>query len=228
MSILVAYASKHGSTREIAERIAETLRAAGKAAIARAVQEAGDLDDYEAFVIGSAAYSTHWLKDATRFVTSNREVLAQRPVWLFSSGPLGAEAIAATAAIEISDAIETTAWNPAVAFEPSEIRGLRAAIHPRDHRIFSGALDPCRLSSGEWSCRNEPATRAILPEGDFRDWAQIESWAQEIAHELTRGSQRLPASVHAGFLTAETSSSRLIFSETSTPPVSRAALKLTP
>jgi hypothetical protein len=58
---------------------------------ARPVQEAGDPADYE-FAIGSAAFSTQWLRDATASVKSNRDRLAQRPVWLFSSGPFGAEA----------------------------------------------------------------------------------------------------------------------------------------
>ena len=174
MSILVAYASKHGATREIAERIAESLRAAGQPANARPVQEAGDLDDYEGFVIGSATHSTHWLKDATAFVMGNRELLAQRPVWLFSSGPLGAEAT------------DAKAGDLSAAVEPTEIRGFfQAAIHPRDHRVFFGALDPGRLSLSGWSCLEGPATRAILPEGDFRNWAQIEEWAEGIAHEFT-------------------------------------------
>jgi len=172
--MLVAYASKHGATGEIAERIAETLTAAGRHADARPVQEAGDLAGYEGFVIGSAAYSTHWLKDATAFVRSNRDLLAQRPVWLFSSGPLGAEATD-------TDGIDLRA-----VFEPKEIRGLQVAIQPRDHRVFFGALDPSRLSFAEGSCLRLPATRAILPEGDFRDWAQIEQWARGIALEMTQ------------------------------------------
>lgn len=174
MSILVAYASKHGATREIAERIAESLRAAGQSANALPVQEAGDLDDYEGFVIGSAAYSTHWLREATAFVMGNRELLAQRPVWLFSSGPLGAE----TTNAKVGDL--------SAVVEPTEIRGFfQAGIHPRDHRVFFGALDPGRLSLAELSCLKRPATRAILPEGDFRNWAQIEEWSEGIAHEFT-------------------------------------------
>lgn len=77
ISILVAYSSKHGATREIAERIAENLREAGQDADARPVRETGDLDDYEGFVLGSAAYMGHWLKDATGFVRSNQDLLAQ-------------------------------------------------------------------------------------------------------------------------------------------------------
>src|SRR5665811_2076810 len=135
MSILVAYASKHGATAEIAERIAENLREAGQDADARPVQEAGDLDDYEGFVLGSAAYLGHWLKDAAAFVRSNQDLLAQRPVWLFSSGPLGTEATDAKG-VDLHTAAE-----------PKELPEFQEAIHPREHRVFFGVLDPDRLSS---------------------------------------------------------------------------------
>ncbi|MBE3075422.1 MAG: flavodoxin domain-containing protein [Actinobacteria bacterium] len=204
MSVLVAYASKHGATGEIAERIAAGLRAAGQPADARPVQGAGDLDDYEGFVIGSAAYSTHWLRDATAFVRSNQELLAQRPVWLFSSGPLGVSSSPHGAAGTDAKATELSA-----AFEPREIRGFQATIHPRDHCIFSGALNLGRLSSAEWSCLKMPATRAILPEGDFRDWAQIQGWAEGIAQELTQlDALPLGGAIPCSMSTKRTSSSR--------------------
>jgi hypothetical protein len=102
------------------------------------------------------------------FVNS-QELWAQRSVWLSTSGPLGAEATHAEGADRHAD------------FEPMEIRGFREAIRPRDHRVFVGALDPGRLSFAEWSCLKIPATRAILSEGDFGDWAQIKGWARGIA-----------------------------------------------
>ncbi|MDA8219792.1 MAG: flavodoxin domain-containing protein, partial [Dehalococcoidales bacterium] len=86
MLVLVAYASKYGATREIAERIAEELRSAGHGVEVRSVKSAGDLAGYEAFVIGSAVYFGHWLKEAAEFVRRNRAVLVDRPVWLFSCG----------------------------------------------------------------------------------------------------------------------------------------------
>ena len=116
--ILVGYASKHGATEGIAERIAEILTLAGRHAEARPVQQAGDLGGYEGFVIGSAAYFTHWRKDATAFVMSNRDLLAHRPVWLFSTGPLG------------TDATDAKGVDLRTAAEPKEIPGFREAIHP--------------------------------------------------------------------------------------------------
>jgi menaquinone-dependent protoporphyrinogen oxidase len=178
MSILVAYASKHGATGEIAERIAENLREAGQDADARPVQAADNLGDYEGFVLGSAAYMGHWLKDAAAFVRKNQDLLAQRPVWLFSSGPLGTETTDAKG-VDLHSAAE-----------PTELPEFQEAIHPRGHRVFFGVLDPDKLSFTERSLRKLPAARAILPEGDFRDWNEIQEWAYGIAKELTQPDAR--------------------------------------
>src|SRR5271157_2976985 len=89
LRVLVAYATKYDSTRGIAEFIAKGLQRYGTEVDVRKVGEASNLGDYDAFVIGSAIYMFHWLKDAREFVSENRVVLSSRPVWLFSSGPLG-------------------------------------------------------------------------------------------------------------------------------------------
>ena len=174
MSILVGYASKHGATKEMAERISESLRHAGLQAEARTVGDVGDLGSYEGFVVGSAAYMGHWMKDAVAFVRGQQHLLAQRPVWLFSSGPLGTEATNAKGE------------DLCVAAEPKELPEFEEAIHPREHRVFFGALDPGRLSFTERSLRKLPAARAILPEGDFRDWDEIQVWAQGIAKQMAQ------------------------------------------
>jgi len=172
MRILVAYASKHGATQGIAERIAAQLSAVGIDTNAQPVSAVGDLAGYDAFVIGSAAYIGHWQKEATEFVRRNQAVLAERPTWLFSSGPLGTEPT------------DAQGRDQRAAAEPNEIAELREAIHPRDHRVFFGALDPRTLGFRDRAIRTLPAGRALLPEGDFRDWADIEAWAGSIAHEL--------------------------------------------
>ncbi|MGH4023693.1 MAG: flavodoxin domain-containing protein [Pseudonocardiaceae bacterium] len=173
MTVLVAYASKHGATRAIAERIAATLTGAGRPAEARPVERAGDLAGYDAFVIGSAAYYGHWRKAATKFVRTHTALLAKRPVWLFSSGPLGTEA---------TDEQGNDLREAAV---PKEISELRQAVGAREHRVFFGALAPNVLSWPQRLLRRLPAGRALLPEGDFRDWADIDAWARAIAHELS-------------------------------------------
>jgi len=188
MKLLVAYASQHGSTREIAERIAERLRAAGHEADARSVTEARYVDAYEGFVVGSAVYIGHWQKEAVEFVLRYGDILRMRPTWLFSSGPL-----------RIGD-VGADGGDPRAAAERQEIAMLRDAarlhevVRPIEHRAFFGALRPDRLSLAQKLLRATPAGRALMPEGDFRDWADIEAWAEGIARQLSR----MPAPVGAG------------------------------
>ena len=179
MRILVTYATRHGATRGIAERIAATLDQSGIDVTLRPVDQAGDPAEYDAFVIGSAAYAFHWLKEATTFVRRHRSLLASRPVWLFGSGPLG------------TATVDAKGNDIRAAAEPKEFAELRDAIHPRDQRIFFGAYDPdaepigFMERAGARILRMMPAARAALPAGDFRDWPDVETWADSIARELT-------------------------------------------
>ena len=174
MHVLVAYASRHGATRGIAERIAETLRGAGLDADTRPAAEVKSAAGYDAFVIGSAAYMFHWLKEATGFVRRNREVLAGKPVWLFSSGPLG------------SEPLDAECRDQKVAAVPKEIAELRQLVNARDHQVFFGAYERDRkpIGLGERFVSLMPAARDALPDGDFRDWPEIEAWAAGIARDL--------------------------------------------
>ena len=174
MSTLVVYASKHGATQGIAERIAAKLGEAGQEAEARPVEAVDHLIGYDAFVVGSAVYAAHWQKEASAFVRRNRAVLASRPVWLFSSGPLGTEAT------------DAKGRDLTVAAEPKEIAEFEGAIGPKGHRVFFGALDPGKLGFSERAIRKLPAARTMLPEGDFRDWTEIDAWASDIAHDLAQ------------------------------------------
>ena len=167
MSVLVVYASKHGATRGIAAG----LRTAGCQADVRPVQDAGDLAAYDAFVIGSAAYEFHWRKEATEFVRRNRRS--------WPPGPCGCSA--ASARHRLADA---KGWDLRTVTVPKEIPEFTEALHPRGHHVFFGALDPAKLTFAERSLRKLPAARAALPEGDFRDWPEIDDWAAGIAREL--------------------------------------------
>lgn len=159
MKVLVAVASRHGSTREIAGAIADELRAAGLDVDCREAGEVTDVAGYDAAVLGSAVYMGSWQPDALRLVERHREGLAGIPVWLFSSGPLGSD-------------------DPR--FHPRQIPDLMQATHARDHRIFAGRLDASTLSLSE-----RLVVRAVrAPEGDFRDWAAMRGWAREIAATL--------------------------------------------
>ena len=172
MSILVAYASKHGGTQGIAERIGEVLTASGQPTDVRSVSHVEDASGYDAFVIGSATYAMHWVRDASAFVRMNLELLRLRPVWLFSSGPLGTE----TATPDGREVRESA--------EPKEMAEFVDAVRPEQHRVFYGVLDPDKLGFGERVIWERPAGRDLLPGGDFRDWSEIEEWAKAIASEL--------------------------------------------
>lgn len=173
MSILVTYSSKHGATRGIAERIANALTASNLDVEIQDMKAVKDLIQHDAVVIGSAVYFGSWMREATAFVHAHREQLATRPVWLFSSGPVGTETIDA----EGHDVRE--------AAKPKEFAELAEMISPREHVIFFGALDPDRYGLTERLIRALPAGKKLLIEGDFRDWDEIEHWATSIARELT-------------------------------------------
>jgi menaquinone-dependent protoporphyrinogen oxidase len=180
MMVLVAYASRHGATKGIAERIARSLEQRGLGVTVRPVETADAVAEYDAFVIGSAAYASQWIGDATRFVRRNRSVLASHPVWLFSSGPLGSETVDAKG----RDVLK--------AAEPHEFVEFADAIKPVDERVFFGAYDPDAEPVGLMErvgarFTRIPVIRAALPAGDFRDWPQIEAWADGIARDLLEG-----------------------------------------
>ena len=176
MKVLVAYASKYGSTKGIAEFIGEKLRQHGMQADVQEVHTIRNVGDYEAFVIGSAVYMFHWLKEARQFVSRNRALLASHPVWLFSSGPVGKETKNAKG-MDLRDVSG-----------PKEIDELREAVKPRDHRVFFGVLDGSKLTGtlalGYKMARMSKSAREEMPEGDFRDWNEIEAWANSIAATL--------------------------------------------
>jgi len=92
MTVLIAYATMNGSTGEIAEWIGTELRAGGLAVDVRPAAEVTGVDEYEAVILGAAMYMAGWHPDARRFAYRFADVLARRPVWLFSSGPLDTSA----------------------------------------------------------------------------------------------------------------------------------------
>jgi menaquinone-dependent protoporphyrinogen oxidase len=158
MTVLVICASKHGATAEIAEALGRDLCAHGLDVEVRRAEEVDGVGAYDAVVLGSALYMGRWLPSATAIADVYREELAQKPTWLFSSGPIG---------------------DPARP-EPPDLRRVENAVHARGHRVFSGRLERGRLSRGERS-----VVRMVkAPYGDFRDWQAVAEFADEIASEL--------------------------------------------
>jgi menaquinone-dependent protoporphyrinogen oxidase len=182
--VQVVYGSRHGGTQGIAERIAEVLRAEGlQAELARA-EDAGAVDTADAVVVGSGVYMGSWLKEAVQFLERNQSTLASRPLWLFSSGPLPGSTAQKPADDPLADALGPE--DGPGSGGRKKLAELSAATHPRDHRVFLGAFDPTDppKAMSERIVRMMPASKGLLPAGDFRDWDAIETWAREIAAAL--------------------------------------------
>jgi menaquinone-dependent protoporphyrinogen oxidase len=175
MRILVTAASRHGSTLEIAERIAENLResvrAGDPAGLTRTdvvfapVDDTGPVGRYDAAIIGSALYLGRWLRPARRFVETNVQALSAMPTWIFTSGPVGEQPRPAKL---IGDATK-----------------MENLIGTHGHQVFPGRLVRKDLN---------PLERAFVaavraPEGDFRDWALVDTWSAEITRALTRAAR---------------------------------------
>jgi menaquinone-dependent protoporphyrinogen oxidase len=160
IQVLVTAASRHGATHEIARAISEELQAAGFETALLPPDAVPSLEAYDAVILGSAVYAGRWLEPARRFAEHYRAALLDRPVWLFSSGPIGGQ--------------------PAKEEEALDVAGIRETTRARDHRVFAGKLDHRELGLAE---------RAIVrvvraPEGDFRPWDEIAAWARGIAAAL--------------------------------------------
>ena len=160
MKVLVTASSKHGATTEIAERIGETLVAAGLDADVRPPEMVSSVAAYDAVIVGSAVYAGRWLGPARSFIDRETAALKTRPVWLFSSGPLGDP--------------------PKPEEAPEEIGHLDQLTHAIEHRVFAGKSDGASLGFVE---------RAIFavvkaPTGDYRPWDAVTDWATQIARTL--------------------------------------------
>ena len=162
MQVLVATASKHGATSEIAAEIARVLARRGFVVVDKPADEVDDIERFDACVIGSAVYMGRWLPAALALCTRHAEALGARPVWLFSSGPIGDPPQPETDPQGIAEMVERTA--------------------ARGHRVFAGRLNPERLGLSE----KVIAGMLRAPKGDFRDFAAITAWAEQIANQLDR------------------------------------------
>ncbi|MBM7505427.1 flavodoxin domain-containing protein [Agromyces aurantiacus] len=164
--VLVAYATKHHSTAEIAEAVAGELRARGHEADA-VEASAATAEGYDAVVLGSATYAGRWRREARRFLSHERDRLARMPFWVFSSGPVGEPKDDAPA--------EDDTW-----LEPRKVIEQAEAAGVREHVVFGGRLPE------EPDGFIEKAMVRNTPEQfqDRRDWDEIRGWADRIADQL--------------------------------------------
>ena len=162
--VLVAYASKRGSTVEIGDAIGDVLRQSGLDVDCKSAGEVRSLDSYDGVVLGSAVYMKRWRGDAKHFLRKHGEELSRLPFWVFSSGPVG-------------DPSKTPdpAW-----LEPPRIIDRAQQLGVRDHVVFGGRVPAKPRGPIERSMvENTPAQYR-----DRRDWDEIRAWGSRIASEL--------------------------------------------
>lgn len=164
--VLVAYATAHGSTREIAERITARLTESGLCTDCAPAAQLDDVHGYDAFIVGSAIHNQAWLPEAIQFVRCHSRALSAKPAWLFSVGMPAAlaPALRGWAALE----------------GPKVIEPMRTRVHPNGERLFSGVVRRDQI----------PVTGRFVfwllggCYGDFRDNEEIDGWAAHIADQL--------------------------------------------
>lgn len=164
--VLVAYASKRGSTAEIAEAIAAVLRESGDAVDCVEAGAVSELDGYDAVVLGSAVYMRRWRGEARHFLRKHRRELERLPLWVFSSGPTG------------DPARDNAAWT-----EPAHTIKKAEEIGAREHVVFGG-----RVPAEPHGFAERGMVEGTPPEWrDRRDWDAIRAWAHHIAADLHAG-----------------------------------------
>jgi menaquinone-dependent protoporphyrinogen oxidase len=163
-SVLVAYASRYGSTQEVAEAVAATLRERGLEVDIQSMREVHSLEAYRAIVLGTAIYMFRLHKDARRFLSRHREGLARLPVAIFAMGPLNnVEKEWQAVRGQLDKELAQFPWFTPVARE-----------------IFGGKFDPANL---RFPYNLVPALKR-LPASDIRDWEVIRAWASDVAEKL--------------------------------------------
>jgi len=164
MKVLVAVASKHGATMEIGQVIEASIRSSGLDVDIKRIEDVLSLSPYDALVVGSGVYAGHWMRPAREFVDIHEGELKRKRVWLFSSGPVG---------------------DPPKPLEnPAEVASAVKRIGARGHRLFPGRIEGSDLGI------SEKALVALVraPDGDYRPWSEIATWAESIASQLQEPS----------------------------------------
>ena len=165
-SILLAYATRFGSTQEVAETITAALREAGLEVDIQPMQQVKGLDHYDAVVLGAAIYNARWHPDAHQFLSQHQETLRQRLVVIFALGPLSnSDTAMRNSRRQLDKELAKYPWLKPVALE-----------------MFVGKYDPAKLGFFE---------RLLSTASDRRDWDAISAWAAALPTQLQHAEQGL-------------------------------------
>ncbi len=163
-SILVTFSTVYGSTQEVAERIAATLREQGVEVDLLPVRQVRSLDLYRAVVLGAPLYMFHWHKDALGFLSRYRKTLGQKPIAIFALGPINnVEKEFTDARAMLDKELAKFTWLTPAAIE-----------------IFGGKMEPAKF---RFPHNLIPAMNK-MPASDIRDWNAIAAWATKLAAQL--------------------------------------------
>jgi len=160
-TILLAYASRYGSTQEVAETIATTLRDAGLEVDIQPMREVKRLDAYDAVVLGAAIYNARWHPEAHQFLSLHQEALQQRPVAIFTLGPLSnSDTAKRNAQRQVEKELAKYPWLKPVALD-----------------VFGGKYDPSKPGLSFFE--------KLMPGSDHRDWQDISAWATGLSRQFS-------------------------------------------
>jgi menaquinone-dependent protoporphyrinogen oxidase len=163
-SILIAFATRSGSTQEVAEKIAATLRESGFTVDVQPVKQVRTLDGYRAVVVGAPLYMSDWLKEARDFLSRHRATLTSLPVAIFALGPTeDKEKDWTETRKQFNQVLSQFPWLTPVAAE-----------------LFGGRFDPARLT---FPYNLIPGLKR-MPVNDIRDWEAIGAWARGLVEKL--------------------------------------------
>lgn len=167
--VLVAYASKYGSTQEVAEAVAETLQENGLTVDIEPMKKVKDLEGYAVVVLGAPLYMLHLHTDARSFLSKHRKALKKRRVAVFALGPFHDK---------------ENEWEEVREQLDKELAKF-PELAPIAVQIFGGKFDPENLRFPDNLIASLPASPLHnMPAIDVRDWTAIRDWANKLAMQL--------------------------------------------
>jgi menaquinone-dependent protoporphyrinogen oxidase len=170
--VLVAFATKYGSTKEVAEAVAGGLRENGLATDLLPMSKVRSLEPYGAVVLGAPIYLGSWHADFRKFLAKHQEALLRRPPVIFTLGPMHSD--------------------------PKEWQGVRSQLEqelakyswlkPSAVELFGGKYDPAKLRIPDSLLEALPASPLHgMPASDARDWNAIRAWSHNLAAQIKSG-----------------------------------------